>query len=91
MYPDTPPTVYAYAPFGSVNAIVLVDDAWWFPARVTDHGVPDGRPDSVNVTAYVGAVPLVNAIVCVTSAPWTVTLPEVGVAVYPDTAPTVYA
>ncbi len=31
-----------------------------------------------------------NAIVCVTSAPLTVTLPEAGVAVYPATAPTVY-
>jgi hypothetical protein len=33
---------------------------------------------------------LVNAIVWVTLAPWTVTLPEAGAAVYPDTVPTVY-
>jgi len=43
--------VYAYVPFASVNAIVLVVEECRLPARATDHEAPDARPDSVNVTA----------------------------------------
>jgi hypothetical protein len=81
VYPVTLPTVYAYVPFASVNAMVLVVEDSAFPARVTDHEVPDGRPDSEKVTAYVAADVDENAIVCVTSAPLTDTLPEAGLAV----------
>lgn len=51
-YPDTLLTVYEYIPFGSVNVIVLDVDDSLVPLKVTDHDVPDGRPDSVNVTVY---------------------------------------
>ena len=51
-YPDTPLTVYEYVPFGSVNVIVSVVDDSLVPLSVTDHDVPDGRPDSAKVTVY---------------------------------------
>jgi hypothetical protein len=51
VYPDTPPTVYAYVPFASVKPIVAVVEDFRLPARATDHEVADARPDSVNVTA----------------------------------------
>ena len=40
-------------PLGFENEIVFVVDDSVFPFNVTDHEVPDGRPDSVNVTAYI--------------------------------------
>jgi hypothetical protein len=43
-------------PFGSGNVIVPVVDVFRVPFKVTDHEVPDGRPLSVNVTAYVTSV-----------------------------------
>ena len=49
-YPDIEPMVYEYVPLGSVNVIVLVKEDCIVPFKVTDHDVPDGRPDSVNVT-----------------------------------------
>ncbi len=51
-YPDTLLTVYEYVPFGSVNVIVPDVDDSLVPLSVTDHDVPDGNPDSVNVTVY---------------------------------------
>ena len=51
-YPDTLLTVYKYVPFGSVNGIVPDVDDSLVPLSVTDHDVPDGNPDSVNVTVY---------------------------------------
>ena len=53
-YPDTVPIVYEYVPFGSENVMVFVVEDSVVPLRVTDHDVPDGRPDSVNVTLYSG-------------------------------------
>ena len=51
-YPGTLPTVYEYVPLGKENVIVFVVDDSVVPKRVTDHDVPDGKPDSVNDTAY---------------------------------------
>jgi len=53
VYPDTDPMEYEYVPFGTENVIVSVVDDSVVPFKVTDHVVPDGRPDSVNVTEYV--------------------------------------
>lgn len=73
----------------SVNAIDVVVEERVDPLSVADHEVPEGRPDSVNVTVNVAADPLVNAIAFETAAPLTTTLPEVGFAVYPETVPIV--
>ena len=51
-YPDTLLTVYEYVPFGKENVIVPDVDDSLVPLSVTDHDVPDGNPDSVNVTEY---------------------------------------
>jgi len=50
--------------------------------------VPVESPVSVNITEYVTCV---NAIDVPTSAPVTVTDPDEGEAMYPETEPTVYA
>ena len=52
VYPDTDPIVYEYVPFGTENVIVSVVDDFVVPLNVTDHEVPDERPDSVKVTEY---------------------------------------
>ncbi len=49
VYPDIDPIVYEYVPLGSVKVIVDVVEDCVDPLSVTDHDVPDGRPDSVNV------------------------------------------
>jgi len=59
-YPDTLLTVYEYVPFGKENVIVPDVDDSLVPLSVTDHDVPDGRPDSVNVTVYL----LTDVVVC---------------------------
>ena len=46
-------TEKGYVPFGSENTIEEVVDDFDAPPSVTDQDVPDGRPDSVNVTVYV--------------------------------------
>ena len=83
-------TVYEYVPLGSRKVIELPVETWNVPASVTAQFVPDGSPLSVNVTAYVVAADAVNVIDFDTAAPFTVTLPELGLALYPETAPTVY-
>ena len=52
-YPDIDPMEYEYVPSGSVND--MDDDAveTEFPLTTIDHEVPDGNPDSVNVSEYV--------------------------------------
>src|SRR5713101_5393695 len=50
VYPGMPPTAKQYVPFGAENMIVVVVELSDAPCRVTDPGVPDGSPDSVNVT-----------------------------------------
>ena len=52
VYPDIEPMVYEYFPFGTENVIVSVVDFSVVPFNVTDHNVPDGRPDSMNITEY---------------------------------------
>ena len=42
-----------YVPLGSVNEMVFVVDVSVLPLNVTDHEVPEGRPDSMNVISYV--------------------------------------
>jgi hypothetical protein len=61
------------------------------PPRATDQFVPAGRPASENVTGNVVAVVGLKAIKTVWEAPFTVTVPEEGKALYPFTDPTVYA
>ena len=51
-YPVTLLTLYEYDPLGSENEIVSVVEDSFFPLSVTDHEVPDGRPDSENVIVY---------------------------------------
>ena len=51
-YPDTLLTVYEHVQFGKENVIVPDVDDSLVPLSVTDHDVPDGNPDSVNVTEY---------------------------------------
>jgi hypothetical protein len=83
------PTVYEYVPFASVNTIEVVLEDRVVPFRVTDHEVPDERPDSVKVTAKVAADTAANAMASETAAPLTTALPEAGFGVYPDTVPSV--
>ena len=52
-YPGTDPIVYEYVPFGTKNVFVSVVEFYIAPFKVTDQNLPDGRPDSVNVTAYI--------------------------------------
>ena len=59
------------------------------PLRVTDQDMPEGRPLSVKVTAYVVPVfDLEKVTATVFAAPLTVAFPEDGAEVYPLTAPT---
>jgi len=51
-YPDIEPMVYEYFPFGTENVIVSVVDVSVVPFNFTDHNVPDGRLDSVNVIEF---------------------------------------
>jgi len=51
-----------YVPLGSVNEMVFVVDVSVLPFNVTDHDVPDGNPDSVNVIVYEVVVTGVNVI-----------------------------
>jgi hypothetical protein len=89
VYPVTEPTEYAYVPFISENAtVVLVEDSG-LPAKVTDHEVPAASPLSVNVTEYWPAASAVNVIATDCEVPATVTDPDEGLAVYPATDPTV--
>ena len=44
--------MYEYVPFNAKKDIALVVDDNVAPFRVTDHEVPDGRPDSLNNTVY---------------------------------------
>ena len=79
-YPDTLLTVYEYVPFGSVNVIVPDVDDSLVPLSVTDHDVPDGRPDSIKVIIYLLTVVLtcVNVMLTVTFLPSTFTFPDNG-------------
>ena len=67
-----------YVPLGSVNEIVLLLDVSVLLFNVTDQEVPDGNPDSANVTEYVFTDTGVNVIASFTLAPFTVTVPEDG-------------
>jgi hypothetical protein len=71
-----------------VNVIVVVAELWVVPANVIDQLVPDANPLSLNVTAYCPGTVDTKTIPWLTGAPWTVTDPELGLAVYPVTAPT---
>ena len=75
VYPLTEPIEYEYVPFGIENVIVFVVEDLVIPFSVTDHEVPDGRPDSVNVTVYVTRL---NVIATFTFAPLTVNVPDDG-------------
>jgi hypothetical protein len=75
VYPDTEPIEYEYVPFAAVNVIVLVVEDSVVPLNVTDHDVPDGRPDSVNVTVYLTKG---NDTDLETDPPFTVKEPEDG-------------
>jgi len=48
--------VNEYVPLGTVNVIEDDVDDNVDPLNVTDHDVPDCRPDSVNVTEYLEGV-----------------------------------
>ena len=72
-----------------VKAIVLPVPLSVTALNVTDHVAPGESPLSMNVTVYVVGTTAVNVIVSATAAPFTVTDPEDGLAVYPDTGPTV--
>ena len=52
-YPGTDHIVYEYVPFGTKNVFVSVVELYIAPSKVTDQNIPDGRHDSVNVTAYI--------------------------------------
>ena len=80
---------YYLLPLGTVNVIEDDVDDSVFPFNVTDQDVPDGRPDSVNVTEYVFTDTGVNDIASFTFAPFTVTVPEDGDTVYPVMEPMV--
>ena len=56
LYPEILPIEYEYVPLGTENVIVFVLEDNVVPLKVTDHEVPDGRPDSVKVTLYVTSV-----------------------------------
>ena len=88
-YPDTVPMEYEYVPFASVKVIVLVAEPPSVPSNVVVQAVDEGRPFSLNVTAYVPGGTGVNVTDSGTAAPWTVTDPEEGFTVYPATGPTV--
>ena len=61
--PDMLPIVYEYVPFGSENVIVFVFEDNVVPFTVTDHEVPEERPDSVKVTAYLTSENVTDTIV----------------------------
>ena len=88
VYPLTEPIEYEYVPFGTENVIVFAAENSVVPFSVTDHGVPDGNPFSVNVTVYVFTGTGVNVTAIFTFAPFTVMVPEDGDAVYPVTEAT---
>ena len=67
--------------------VVELDGA---PFRVIDQLVPGGSPLSENVTGYVVTKVGVNVIACETASPRTITDPDDGLAVKPETGPTVY-
>jgi len=56
-----------YVPLGSANEMVLVVDVSVVPFNVTDHDVPDGRPDSVNDTLYVTSVDVTVLLIALLS------------------------
>ena len=65
---------YEYDPLGSGRVIELAVDEYEDPdVMFTNHLVDEGRPDSVNVIAYVTSL---NVIVSVTAAPLTVKVPD---------------
>ena len=55
LYPDILPIVYEYVPLVIENVIVFVLEDNVVPLKVTDHDVPEERPDSVKVTVYLTA------------------------------------
>ena len=72
--------LYEYVPFGSLNVIVLVvDECDAPPVILTYHIVPEGNPDSVNVTPYVNKL---NVIDSDTAAPFTVNDPDAELGAY---------
>ena len=75
LQPDGREMEQEYVPQGSWNVIVLLVDVSVVPFKVTDQDVPDGRPDSVNVTVK---VIWENVIDCETGEPLTVNDPEDG-------------
>ena len=79
-YPDKLLTVYEYVPFGSENEIVSFVEDSFVPLSMTDHDVPDGRPDSIKVIIYLLTVVLtcVNVMLTVTFLPSTFTFPDNG-------------
>ena len=52
LYPEILPIEYEYVPFGKEKVIVFVVEDNVVPLKVTDHDVPEERPDSVKVTVY---------------------------------------
>jgi hypothetical protein len=66
---------------------VFVVDVCTTEFNVTDQLVPDTNPTSVNVTAYADPE---NVIVAPAVVPWTVTVPDDGLAVSPLITETAY-
>jgi hypothetical protein len=65
--------VYEYVPLGSLNVIVVPVPEYDCPLlKLTYHIVPEGNPDSVNVTVYVTSEKVID---CETGAPLTVNDP----------------
>jgi len=78
---------------GSVNdtVLALVVHLAVPTVTVTHQFVPLGNPLSVKASEYCPGGIAVNEMARVIFFPLTTTIPEVGLAVYPDTAPTVNA
>jgi hypothetical protein len=70
-------------PFGSENEIRVDTELSSTPPRVTDQLVPKGRPTSVNTTEYTIWEYVTETVL---EAPTTVTEPEAGDGVNPETA-----
>jgi hypothetical protein len=67
----------------------LVAELVVVPLKSTSQVDPEGRPDSVKVTAYsVGPLGARKTIGMVTAVPETTARPNSGVAMYPGTTPT---
>jgi hypothetical protein len=90
VYPEIDPISKGRLPLRSVNSIEVEDETSNVLSRVTVHEVPDGKPDSSNVTTYTpGPGMREKETSRPNGPPVTVTLPWTGFGVYPGTDPTV--